>query len=217
MPIGWDAFLERAKQQATSEEPRALQAVWSEFLQRIQVSPRAEALQGLAKAVQKAPLDQRASVAIVVATLLAPLEWPPEWEQHRLQLVGALMGLIDTLNPEAPSTLSPLLESGTESSLLVSGAGVVLSHTNRLLATCRWDELRIISGLCDTGISQVVLVFRKELAKRAKRPLEGRILQARIRFDAAADRYVQAARALNSVAGEVLFKFLDLRLGAPET
>lgn len=217
MPNGWDEFLENAKRHAASEEPRALQAIWSEFLQRSQSSPRAEALQVLAQAVQKAPLDQRASVAMVVATLLAPMEWPQEWEQHRAQLVAALMELVAMVNREDPGTLMALVESGTEGAILGAGAGVVLSHAARLLLSCRWDDLRTVAGLCDVGLSQAILVIRHEFAKRAGRPLEETVLQARIRFDAAVDRYAQVARALNSAVGEVLFTYLDWRLGGPET
>jgi hypothetical protein len=127
------------------------------------------------------------------------------------------MELAATVNFEDPSTLTALVESGTERVILVSGAGVMLSLAARLLLSCRWDELRAVAGLCDVGLSQVVLVFRHEFAKRGSRPLEEPVLQARIRFDAAVDRYAQVARALNSAVGEVLFKYLDLRLGGPET
>lgn len=213
MPNGWDEFLEKVKRQAALEEPQGLQAIWTEFLQRSQKSPRAEALQMLVQAVQKAPLDQRASVAFVVATLLAPLEFPPEWEQPRLRVVDALIGLMDPLNNfEDANALTGLLESDTESALLVSGAWVVLSNANRLLIMCRREDLRTIAGLCDLGLAQVVLPLRKEFAKRAGRPLDEKILQARIRFEAALDQYAQAARAFNAAVGEVVFKFLDLRL-----
>ena len=216
MPNGWDEFLEKAKRQAALEEPQALQALWTEFLQRIQKSPRAEVLQVLVNAVQKAPLEQRASAALVVASLLAPLEFPPEWEQPRLRVVEALVGVMASLSLDDPGSMLNLVELSSDAHHLILGAGAIFFEVRHLWLTCRREDLRAIANLCDLGLTQMVLALRKELAKRADRPLDGKILDARIQVDAALDRYAQAARAFNSAVGEVVFKFLDLRLGNAE-
>jgi hypothetical protein len=61
------------------------------------------------------------------------------------------------------------------------------------------------------------MVYRHALASMGGPALSSPILEARMRFAAAFDRYAQAARSLNSAAGEVLFDRLDERLEMPET
>jgi hypothetical protein len=217
VPNGWAEFLEQAKRQVASEEQTALHAIWSEFVQRSQASPRAEGLQLLIQTVQKAPVDQRASVAVVIAALLEPLEWPLEWEQHRRGLAEALVALGPLMNPKEPSSLPALLEPRPEEGLLLAAGFFMLSCAARLLITCRRDELRMVAHLCDGGFGQSTMTLRLILARKAGKPLEGASLQARMRWDAAVERYAQAARALNSAAGEVFFTYLDERLGGLET
>lgn len=88
----------------------------------------------------------------------------------------------------------------------------------QLLSTpCRRDQLRPIARLCDLGLHGIMGTYRSALARERGEALSGPLLDARMRFAAAFDRYAQAARALNSAAGEVLFERLDERLEMPET
>lgn len=217
MPTGWTEYLEKFKRQMAAGEPTDPHALWSEFLQQSKTSPRAEALQLFAQIVQKAPIAQRLTVAALLTSLLEPLEWPPEWEQHRPQLLGALELLLTAVSPMKPDSLSTQLGLTLDGNALLSGGVFILSSAAQLLFTSRRDQLHTVAGLCDVGLHQLVVALRHAFARRAKQPMGEALLQARIRFDAALERYAQAARALNSATGEVLFTNLDMRLGGPET
>jgi hypothetical protein len=215
VPNGWAEFLERVEQQAESgqAEPHAL---WSEFLRRSQTSPRAQTLQVLTDILQKSPIEARASVAVMLASLLAPLEWPPEWEQHRPGLVEALKSLSSVIGPSKPDSLTVLL--GLRSDEVGWGGGGMFLTAFQLLSTpCRRDQLRPVARLCWLGLHGIMRTYRDALDRVRESSQSGPILEARMRFAAAFDRYAQAARALNAAAGEVLFERLDERLEMPET
>lgn len=57
--------------------------------------------------------------------------------------------------------------------------------------------------------------YRQRLQSR--QTMDKPLLGALLRYTAAFERYTQAARALNSAVGEVLFEGLDARLEIPET
>lgn len=217
MPNGWAEFLERIKQQAESDQTD-IHAIWSEFLQRSQTSPRAEGLELFAKLVQKAPIEDRVAVAVVVASLLDPLEWPPEWEQHRPGLVAALGLLSFALDPMKPDSLAALLKLNSDDvGYYWSGVFMFVTASQLLSTPCRRDQLRLVARLCNTGFHIIMKTYRHAFARAGGSALSDPILEARVRFAAAFDRYAQAARALNSAVGEVLFENLDERLELPET
>jgi len=86
-----------------------------------------------------------------------------------------------------------------------------------LLSTpCRRDQLRPVARLCWTGLFNIITTCGDALVRAGEAARSGPLLEARMRFDAAFDRYAQAARALNAAAGEVLFDRLDDRLEVPE-
>jgi hypothetical protein len=216
VPNGWAEYIRRIKQQADSGQTDA-HALWSEFLQRSQTSPRARGLELFAKVVQKFPVEERVTVAILVASLLDPLEWPPEWEQHRPGLVEALESLSSLLDSRNPNSLTTLLKLSPDE-LRYWGGGVMFFTAVQLLSTpCRRDQLRPVARLCDAGFHGIMTAYRHALDRAGGSALSGPILEARMQFAAAFERYAQAARALNSAAGEVLFEMLDGRLEMPET
>ncbi len=217
MPNGWAEFLERIKQQALANQVDA-RALWSEFLQLGQTSPRAQAIQFLAEAVRKVPIVDRMSIAILVTSLLAPLEWPPEWEQHRLPLVEALDSLGRALDPRQPDTLFALLELEPDVEIIHTAGGVMLSSAADLLRPpCRRDQLRLGAHLSNAGYHACLVTYHRTLAKHAEESRAGPLLEARMKLAASLDKYAQAARALNSAVGEVLFTRLDERLEMPGT
>jgi hypothetical protein len=215
VPTGWAEFLERFKQQVDSgqADPHAL---WSEFLQRSQTSPRAQALDVFASIVQKTPVEERVSVAFMVAALLDPLEWPPEWEQHRSELLDALGALDSAIAPGKPDSLATLLALGPDDMGYWGGVLMFLIALQLLSTPCRRDQLPTVARLCWTGLFGVLKAYQVALARAGESARSGPILEARMRFDAAFDRYAQAARALNAAVGEVLFQRLDERLEVPE-
>jgi hypothetical protein len=218
VPTGWDEFADKVKRLLESGAQVDLHALWTEFLQRSQTSPRAQALQLLAKSVEKAPIDQRVSVAIVLTSLLAPVEWPPEWEQHRLRLVEALESLLSAMHPGEPGSLAAMLELKPEEDVFhVSGAFMLSCGVQLLRTPCRRDQLRPVAQLCDIGLEQLLIAYRRAISRKGGQSQQGPILEARMRFDADFDRYAQAARAFNSAVGEVLFERLDERLERSET
>lgn len=216
MPTGWAEYLERVKQQVDSgqADPHAL---WSEFLQLSQTSPRAQALEVLTRVVQKSPVEERVAAAVTVAMMLDPLEWPPEWEQHRPGLLESLKELVAVVGLEKPDSLTTLLALTPDEARYWSGFVMFLTAGELLSTPCRREQLRPVARLCWGGLSTIITTYRHALARAGAAALSGPILEARMRFDAAFDRYAQAARALNAAVGEVLFDRLDDRLEVPET
>jgi len=98
VPKGWAEYLERFRQQVDSGQADS-HALWSEFLQLSQTSPRAKGLELFARIVKKSSVEERASAAVMLAALLEPLEWPPEWEQHRPALLDAMGVLALAVDP----------------------------------------------------------------------------------------------------------------------
>jgi hypothetical protein len=193
-------------------------AIWSEFLQLGQTSPHAQGIQLLAEAVQKIPMDDRMSVALVVTSLLAPFEWPPEWEQHRLPLVEALDSLVRAMDPAQPDSLPALLPLGpNDKSHHANGRFMLVSAAALIRSPCRRDQLRVGAGLCTLGYYSCLSVYRRVITKLAEETQAGPLLEARMKLAASLDRYAQAARALNSAVGEALFEKLDERLEMPGT
>jgi hypothetical protein len=215
VPKGWAEFLERFNQQVDSgqADPHAL---WSEFLQLSQTSPRAPALEVLTKVVQKSPVEDRVAAAAMVAVLLNRLEWPPEWEQLRPGLLEALDALYSVVDPIRSDSLTTLLDLGPDEGY-ANDIVMFLTAVELLTTPCRRDELRPVARLCWRGLFSIITTYRPALARAGGAARSGPLLEARMRFDAAFDRYAQAARALNAAAGEVLFDRLDDRLEVPET
>ena len=217
MPNGWAEFLERVEQQLESGQADS-HAIWSEFLQLGQTSPRAQGIQIFAEVVQKLPTEDRVTAALGVAALLAPLEWPPEWEQHRLPLVEALESLVRAINPHQPDSLPALLELAPDEQVIhATGRAMLASAADLLRTPCRRDQFRLGARLCNVGYYSCLFVYRGARLRPAEESREGSLLEARMKLAASFDRYAQAARALNSEVGEVLFEQLDERLEMPGT
>jgi hypothetical protein len=216
VPNGWAEFLERIKQQLESGQTDS-RALWSDFLQRSQTSPRAQGLELFAKIVQKFPIEERVAVASLLASILDPLEWPPEWEQHRLALIEALGLLSYDLDPGKPNSLTVLLKLNSDDVGYWNGVYMFLTAGQLLGTPCRRDQLRVVARQSNIGLHSILKTYRHALARGGGSTQSGSLLEARMRFAAAFDRYVQAARALNSAVGEVLFENLDERLEMPET
>jgi len=153
----------------------------------------------------------------MVAMLLGPLEWPPEWEQHRPGLLDALDALYSAVDPGKPDSLTTLLTQSSDEVRSWSGLVMFVNAAQLLSTPCRRDQLRPVARLCWSGLFSIITTYRHALARAGGAALSSPILEARMRFDAAFDRYAQAARALNAAAGEVLFDRLDDRLEVPET
>lgn len=215
MPKGWAEYLERFRQQVDSGQADS-HALWSEFLQLSQTSPRAKGLELFARIVKKSSVEERASAAVMLAALLDPLEWPPEWEQHRPALLDAMGVLALAVDPGKPDSLTTLLALGPDEMHYWSGLTMFLTAGELLSTPCRRDQLRPVARLCWTGLFNIITTCGDALVRAGEAARSGPLLEARMRFDAAFDRYAQAARALNAAAGEVLFDRLDDRLEVPE-
>jgi hypothetical protein len=216
VPKGWAEFLVRFKQQVESGQTD-FHALWSEFLQRSQTSPRAQALKLFASAVQKSPVEDRVAAATMMAMVLEPLEWPPEVEQHRPGLLAALNALVSIVDSDKPDSLTTLLALNSDEMGYWGGALMFLTAVQLLSTPCRRDQLRPVAQLCWNGLFGIITTYQLALDRAGERARSGPLLEARMRFDAAFDRYAQAARALNAAAGDVLFDGLDERLEVPET
>ncbi|HLM45773.1 MAG TPA: hypothetical protein VK458_18005 [Myxococcaceae bacterium] len=166
--------------------------------------------------MKKSSVEERASAAVMLAALLEPLEWPPEWEQHRPALLDAMGVLALAVDPGKPDSLTTLLALGPDEMHYWSGLTMFLTAGELLSTPCRRDQLRSVARLCWTGLFNIITTCGDALVRAGEAARSGPLLEARMRFDAAFDRYAQAARALNAAAGEVLFDRLDDRLEVPE-
>lgn len=211
MANGWAEFLERVGKQTEAGQLDP-QAVWTEFLRLSQQSPRYKMILPLANIVQKAPADERIVAAAALAVLLAQLEWPPEWELLRPGLLKALEELLDITDPTSSTSLTALLAPDRTETV---AAFTMLSISRSLLRSCGRYELPYTARLCNMGMLFSMMTYRRELQSR--QGVDKPLMDALMRYAVACERYAQAARALNSAMGEVLFEGLDARLEIPET
>ena len=108
---------------------------------------------------------------------------------------------------DLPDSLPALLAlSPDDTAHHIDGHFMLASATELLRTPCRRDQLRLGAHLCNVGHAACLATYRRALAKAAKEARTGPLLEARMKLAASFDRYAQAARALNSAVGEVLFR-----------
>lgn len=210
MVAGWAELVQKLQQdlQGGEIDPDLL---WTEFQDLAARSPHADALQHLVRLGQKLPARDRSTIAMAITGMLAPVEWPEEWEAVRGKLVNALGGLTREANPLTPDSLAKVLGPG-DRGLEATGWAVLRSAHDLLRTPCRRDELRIVAHLCNVGTTTCVTAYRRALKRLGERAADEGIVFARRRYSVVALQYAQAAREINEACGTALFEAIDAPL-----
>jgi hypothetical protein len=216
VPSGWAELLGKLLEQLKESNRPDVKSAWSEFVRQGKVSSHAPVLENIVKVGQNLPAVSRVALALNVSALLAPVEWPLEWEKARPRFVESLEAMLRAMSPDQPDSFAALLELGDDALAYATGYAVLQSVLNLFRTPCRRAELRFVARLCNIGHTSCLSVYRRALARRRGQPMNGALLDARTRYVVALEHYSLAARALNSAVGAVLFEGLDARLEAPE-
>lgn len=188
--------------------------VWREFKRQATRSNR-EDVKRLAEAGEGMTPDDRALFAAAVMPLLVTLDWPPSWDQARKALVLALEGLVEEVHPTRADGLPALFRSQPHPVRRPMGYDLIVDETahhllslalHMLRRPCPPSELGGVAVLCSLG----TMPIGAALATPPEAPLFVEHPEARARALQAFERYAHAARAMNGIAGIVLFRNLDL-------
>ena len=96
------------------EKTRTLSAdeVWTEFQKQASISVRhADLLKRASVLAQSVSGQRRADALLIPARLLAPIEWPSEWEAIRLRLATGLEQLLRETDPASASSTNPKISA----------------------------------------------------------------------------------------------------------
>lgn len=210
MASGWAELLKEVQRQTAMGGVEAA-LLWSKFEEVSTTSARPGAMNLARSLGAELSPNQRAQLAVLVASLLEPIEWPPEWEQARGPLVTALEELSRQADPENSESLAAALGLTGEplceiSFTILHFAKVVLSRP------CPRGELPYVASFVTLGNYVCFLAFGLKLRKPSSTGNRDAIQPTVTRFSVVFQRYAQAARAMNAACGEVLFDGLDARL-----
>ena len=211
MSDGWLAFISRIERQHRAGRVDHA-ALWADFQAQIKDSRLSSLLQFAPGYAERLPPDKRSGFALMIAKLVANVDWPPNWEPGRRRLVNAMESLLLTINPQSPDSFPALLELQETEEQHVVGYAVLQTALNLLRVPCKIDELRFVARLCNVGNTACIRAYQRVLPQRMRQPVSGPLLDARTRYVIAFEHYAMAARDLNSLVQTVLFEGLDARL-----
>jgi hypothetical protein len=207
----WQRFLRRiAKLRGGGQIDDA--SIWSEFCKLAGFSSRQEDLAFLTRLGENlGSSTHRALLAVAVARLLAPIEWPKAWEKAGRPLVDALNAFVVELDPSEAGTAVQMLElsvaeEGRDSARDFRTARRVVRAATRLLEKpCRRDELPLVAGMCNMGMGLAVRAFR-ETYEEQPQGLSSGVEVAWIQFNNTLRKYRAAISIMNDALGEALFR-----------
>lgn len=195
---GWAEFLKRLRRLASAGE-RDHAAGWTMFKRLARASPQQGTLDILVHVGQDLPERERYRLAVGVTRLLAPIEWPEEWEGVRPGLADALLRLSMQMDPDAEDSFFARIatKTGAEARRM---AQLAMVSAEDLLRKPRRDQLRTVALLCNAGMAVCI-----ETHRRFSKTSDTREFQA---FGMAIAGYTEAAGRLNEATGAVLFEGL---------
>lgn len=207
---GWADVLGEIKRQ-TDSGASDLKGLWSLFENLAEASPRADVLAVLRKAAADLPLNKRAQLAIVIAALLEPVEWPSAWARARGPTITALDSLLQETDPRQTGSLPAALELSQDVLCMTNYA--MLQVARQLLSEpCPKNELKYAAGLCTGATAGLFFALNQKLQELPAEAQTDTLREARARFEAAFRKYAIAALTLNKACGSVMFSGLDARL-----
>ncbi len=195
---GWAEYLEQLRRLA-SEGTRDHLAGWATFEKLAAGSPQPEPLMLLVRLGRDLPERERYRLAVAVTRLLAPMEWPLEWEVVRPGLIYALSELADEMDPDGHDSFfgHVVTKEGAKTRRI---AHLTIVAAIDLLRKPRRDQLRSIAMLCNASMAACIEAYR-QFSKSV--PLANTQV-----FGLAIAEYASAADLLNDATGAVLFEGL---------
>ena len=199
---GWNEFLGRLGRLANRGQ-RNYEAGWATFEKLVQSSPRQETLAIFLRLGRELPERERYRLAVGVTRLLAPIEWPQEWEAVRPTLADAISRLASEMDPDEENSFFAQIATrkGAEPRRM---AYLAMASAEDLLRKPRRDQLRTIAMLCNAGMAVCI-----ETHRQCSKTMNSSNLHS---FGAAIADYATAAGLLNEAAGAVLFEGLHAAL-----
>lgn len=195
---GWAEFLAQLRRLA-SKGQRNHAAGWATFEKLAKNSPRHKTLEIFLRLGHKLPERERYRLAVGVTRLLAPVEWPQEWEAVRPALVDAISRLAAEMDPDAEGSFFAQIatRTGAEARRM---AYVAMVSVEELLRTPRRDQLETIARLCNAGMAACI-----ETHRQCRKTMDSNELRA---FGEAIGDYTATANLLNEATGVVFFEGL---------
>jgi hypothetical protein len=212
---GWAELLKGVRQERDRGELDH-EEVWEAFEELAPSSRHISTLDMALRLGRKLPPSQRYLLVVILMRLLAPVEWPLEWEAARPRLVTALDHLLRETNPDSSDSFPALLDLQGDGEMQAVGYAALISARDLLRGPCRRADLVVVARLCNISVVACLRLFRRALARMGSRATEGPLIDARMRFVVAFEHYAQAAREFNDACGAVLFQGLDARLDVSE-
>lgn len=150
----------------------------------------------------------------IIAGLLAPTEWPIEWEAQRPELVRALTQLARETRPgvdagSEPPAFFAQVELGPERAAFELAHRTLATAVDLLSTPCRRDQVASVANLCNLATSTLRVVYQRALAVQGEGAMREPLLGAHLRYRVAALRYNDAALAMNDAIGAVIFHPFD--------
>ncbi len=199
---GWAEFLARLRGLASKGLANP-DAAWTTFTTLAQNSPQREILATLQHLGNGLPEQERYRLAVGTTRLLAPIEWPWEWEAARPSLTDAISRLGSEMDPDVPESFFAQIATGKGAEARRLAHIAVLS-AEELLRRPRRDQIKTIARLCNAGMAVCI-----ETHRQCSKTMDGTELRA---FGNAIADYTAAASLLNDATGVVLFEGLHAPL-----
>lgn len=179
---------------------------WSRFKGEATRSSFREALSDVVEQVESLPRRTRLAVAVAIARILGPIEWPPAWEAERAALVSAIGGLLDATTDLAPTGPDFSLQDAREQDARVTAHVGLLAAREMFRHPCRRDEVRLAAMLCNVASAVTYRAFHR-LMQAAPAGADDAMRQAQSRLDFAMAwaTYIRATEKMNDAIGSVVF------------
>lgn len=215
MATGWQELFEhlRAASGVNVDSPHWArdQASFAQLLGR---SPHFFAGSTVLKLIESQPHPWAWAWMAVIAGLLAPIEWPLEWEARRPELLRALTDLARQTrlsDPKAhaarePATLFSQVDLGPDKAAVELSHRILSSAVTLLGTPCRRDQVTPVADLCNAGTAALRATYQRILAQQEEGAMREPLLDPHLRYRVAVLRYDDAALAMNDAIGAVLFQ-----------
>lgn len=209
MALGWKKLLARVVA-ARKADALDYDWLWQEYRRLASRSDRSEILEILAEAGEGSSQATRMRIAIGVARLLAPLDWPQGWQELRGAVVTAMDVVLRELDPSVQGSISEVVAaSGQPDELLMFGRSTFQIARHLLGTPCAREELPLVAALCNNGLRACRRSLRRSLRPFVQQEAYQRnraLREAHVAFMSALQEYRNAVFAFNEELDEPVFK-----------
>ena len=213
MATGWRELNEQLRNVPVgTSQVEAVERAWPTFASLVLRLPHFTDGSVALKVIEKSG-PSRQVIAFLITALLAPTEWPIEWDARRIELVRALAELrrqTSLRNPrtsagQEPATFFAQIELGPGTAAVDMSHRVLTNAASLLRTPCRRNQIGFVADLCNVATSQLRAAYQRALAQQGDAAMREPVLGAHLRYRVAALRYDDAATAMNDAIGSVLF------------